>query len=62
MQPRSGILIGPGLAIGAALGIVIDNLAIGIALGVVFGLAGEALMVRKRPSTSDQDSIDDAGA
>jgi len=47
-----------GIAIGAAVGVLIDNLAIGVSLGLVLGHAVDLKLQRKRGSGQKLDNSD----
>lgn len=55
MQSKNYMLmwVGLGLAIGAGLGVVFDNIPIGVGLGLVFG-AGIGLNYKSRNQPKDE--------
>lgn len=61
-RPNPGSAIGVGLALGAAFGLLMDNLAMGIAIGLALGVAfGGVSQVRQRDA-GQRDGADDDDA
>ena len=48
------MFIGVGIAIGAGLGIAIDNLAMGIGIGLALGVALDAVMLARIKKQNDE--------
>lgn len=47
--------IGAGLAIGAGVGIALDNIAVGIAIGLAIGVALQSYHKEKNATDEDED-------
>ena len=61
-RPNSGSAIGVGLALGAGVGLLMDNLPMGIAIGLALGVAfGGVSQVRQRDA-GQRDGADDDDA
>jgi len=52
---RSPRYIGAGLAIGAGVGVALDNIAVGIAVGLAIGVALDSYHKEKRENDSDEE-------
>lgn len=61
-RPNPGSAIGVGLALGAAFGLLMDNLAMGIAIGLALGVAFSGVSQVRNRGEAQQDGADDDDA